>query len=148
MVGLILAGPLSDWHGRKPVVLYAVMIMSTAFLTIALLPPGSVSAGVLLTLRLLIGMSTAIQKPAGLILAVESCPVRTRPHIVFGTMMLVSLGYLGESFLMLLLMPHFGEMESDNYRLFYFLMGAFAFVTLPGLRGLLCESPSFLAVKG
>jgi len=146
-IGLLASGPLSDWKGRKTVLLLGVSLMSAIAMTTAVLPSGSISANALLSLRFVWGFGKDTMKPAGIVLAVESCPVSVRPHIVFGIQMLMSIGFFMEALMCLTIMPHFGESPDDNYRLYYAIIAFLALAMLPGTM-LLRESPSFLAVKG
>mmetsp|Transcript_132620 Transcript_132620/g.424393 ORF Transcript_132620/g.424393 Transcript_132620/m.424393 type:complete len:543 (-) Transcript_132620:170-1798(-) len=147
MLGLFMAGPLSDWRGRKVVLVVALCMTACSHLLLATLPARFVDASVVLALRFALGLSTSIQLPVGMILAVESCPSSARAQIIFGIQMLNALGNVGEGFLVMNLMPHFGEAASDNWRLYCLFMGSTALAMVP-LMSCLLESPSFLAVKG
>jgi len=145
-VGLLLAGPICDWRGRKAALVSSLAIIAAAMLATAALPSGA-PAEVLLALRFVSGLAAAIQVPAGFVLAVESCPVEARSHLVFGIQFLGSFGYLLEAVGVQVFMPEFGEEPSDHWRAFCALIGFSALAVLP-LTIALYESPSFLAVRG
>jgi len=147
ILGLFIAGPLSDWRGRKVVLVFALCMTACSQLLLASLPARFVDASVVLALRFALGMSTSIQSPVGMILVVESCPSSARAQIIFGIQMFTALGNVCEGFLVMHFMPHFGEAASDNWRLYCMVMGSTALAMVP-LMSCLLESPSFLAVKG
>lgn len=145
-IGLLIAGPICDWRGRKTALVLSLVIIAGVMFATALLPGGT-PAEVLLLLRFLSGLAGAIQVPAGLVLAVESCPIVARSRLVFGIQMMGCMGYLLEAIGVQFLMPQFGEASADHWRAFCFLIGCSALAVLP-LTLSLYESPSFLAVKG
>lgn len=145
-IGLFIAGPVCDWQGRKFVLVASLVIIAASMIATALLPLGT-PPELLYLLRFVSGLAGAIQVPAGLVLAVESCPSAERSKLVFGVQMLGCMGYLLEAVLLQYMMPHFGEELGDHWRSFCFLLGASALAALP-LALALYESPSLLGVQG
>lgn len=146
VVGLLVSGPICDWRGRIPSLAFSLVTIACVMLTTAVLPP-STSPFVLLIFRFFSGFAAAIQVPAGLVLAVESCPEDRRPSLVFGIQIVGNFGYFIEAVGVQVFMPQFGEAETDAWRSFCLFIGMVALISLP-MALALKESPSFLAMKG
>jgi len=145
-IGLACAGPFADRFGRKGVLSWSLLGIIATMLATAMLP-STTSAPLVLLLRFLSGFAAAIQVPAGLALAVESCPMASRGQVMFCIMFLGSFGYLIEAFGVQQLMPHFGESEEDHWRKYCIFTASAAALSLPFVS-LIYESPCFLAVQG
>lgn len=144
-VGLAVAGILCDWKGRKSALVLSLIIIAGVMFATAGLPEDVMTFSLLVFLRFLAGVAGAIQVPAGMVLAVESCPSWARPRLILAVQLLGSFGYLLEAVGMAVFMPHFGEDDDDYWRSFCVLIGLSALLVLP-FTFMLYESPSFLAV--
>jgi len=145
-IGMACAGPFADRFGRKGVLFWSLLGIIATMAVTALLPLWA-SVGQILLLRFSSGFAAAIQVPAGVALAVESCPVASRGQAMFVIMFLGSFGYLIEAFGVQGLMPHFGESEEDHWRKYCMFTASAAVLSLPFVA-FIYESPCFLAVRG
>eukprot|EP00928_Gymnodinium_smaydae_P096675 TRINITY_DN8589_c1_g5_i1.p1 TRINITY_DN8589_c1_g5~~TRINITY_DN8589_c1_g5_i1.p1 ORF type:complete len:461 (-),score=48.30 TRINITY_DN8589_c1_g5_i1:150-1532(-) len=102
---------------------------------------------VILFLRVLAGIFSAVGGPAAVALAVESSSSMSRVNIMFALSFLHSLGYLCEAFGVLFFMPQMGEGPHDSWRSLSVFISLPSVVCVP-LVCILRESPSLLAVKG
>lgn len=144
--GMVVAGPLADIWGRKKGLLLSLLLVCLSSCAHAALPLQA-PFFMILVLRVLAGLGTAISLPTGITLAAESTPEVLRLRLVLGTSFLGTLGYVLEAVGIQWFMPHFGEKDSDNWRGLCLFIGIPAFAALP-LVWLLQESPMFLATTG
>lgn len=145
-VGLASVGFLCDHCGRRAAIVASQALIVVVMVLTALLPL-TTSVSCILMLRFCAGFGSAVQGPAGIALAVESCPRAFRAQLLFRIALFSNIGFLIEAFGIQWLMPSFGEAESDNWRLFCLITAGVAAVALP-LVMMLYESPCFLGVVG
>lgn len=81
-VGAVLFGRLADRSGRRPVMVAVIVLMSVATAAIGLLPTwsavGALAPALLLSLRLVQGLSSGGELPSALVFLVESAPAGRR----------------------------------------------------------------------
>lgn len=145
-VGTILAGPMCDLLGRRLALLTSNITIVLAMYATGRLPTFA-PLSLLVALRFLSGAAVGMGAVAACVLAVESCPTSFRARLMFGLTFMGSLGYLLSAVGLHIYMPHFGEEPTDRWRQFCLFMSVPAMVSVC-LVSLLCESPSFLAVRG
>mmetsp|Transcript_9219 Transcript_9219/g.20467 ORF Transcript_9219/g.20467 Transcript_9219/m.20467 type:complete len:545 (+) Transcript_9219:122-1756(+) len=146
-VGLLLSGRLCDRWGRKLPLMASNLGTCVVMLATASLPISARGALLMLTLRFFAGLAVALGVPAGIVLVVESCSQEARPRMVFGIMFFGCLGLVLSAIGLQLFMPYLGESPDDSWRSLSIFIAVPSIITLPFIC-MLCESPTFLAVRG
>ena len=136
--GALCLGPVSDWLGRRAVMIASVFIFGSFTLAIA----WAQSASDIMALRFLAGLGFGGALPNTLGMVAEYMPARTR----YSLMGVSSIGFIGggavSGWIALALMPHYG------WRSVFVFGGASALLVSLVLMAWLPESLRYLASKG
>lgn len=139
MVGALIAGPIGDRFGRKPLLLGSVALFGAASLLSATAP----SLGVLSALRFFTGLGLAGGFAGTTALTGDYAPQRLRATMILITFTGAPVGgFVGGQVVALLLHLGFG------WQSIFILGGAFPIVLLLVMSLWLPESPRHLAAKG
>ena len=139
MAGALLAGPLGDRAGRRPLLLASVLIFGLASLASAY----ASSLGVLSFLRFFTGLGIGGAFPGAASLTGDYAPARRRALMIMATFTGAPIGgFLGGQIVALVLLPHFG------WRSIFLFGGAFPLVLAVIVALWLPESPRLLAARG
>lgn len=92
MAGSAIAGPLTDRHGRRPLLIVGMPLCPLAAIAIGLIPEGAWIVFALL--RLVLGLGYGIAGVAQFAMIVEMTPLRHRTLLASATMIPVAIGFL------------------------------------------------------
>jgi MFS transporter, AAHS family, 4-hydroxybenzoate transporter len=137
MLGGLVAGPLADRLGRKPVLIGCAASFGAFTIFCAVVP----SLEWLMAVRFLAGLGLGGLMPNGIALVAESAPARLRSRLVTMVGCGYSLGAATGGYLAAWLIPAFG------WRAVFLLGGVLPLALSPVLVLALVESSSFIAAR-
>jgi len=139
LIGALIAGPVADRLGRKPLLMASMVVFGFASLATA----ASGSIGVLATLRFFTGIGIAGAFAGTVALTGDYTPQRLRATMIVVTFTGAPAGsFVGGQIVALLLHQGF------HWPIIFIIGGAFPLVLLVFMAILMPESPRFLAHKG
>lgn len=136
-VGAALSGTFADKYGRRPVILFTLVLYGVATGLAGL----STGLSMLLILRFLVGLGLGGELPAASTLVSEFSPTKVRGQMVVLLESFWAWGWILAALISFLLIPKFG------WRIAFFL-GAVPALYAAYLRRAVPESPRFLERKG
>jgi len=134
-VGTIIAGPLGDRIGRKPVLLGCIVLF--AFFTLATVSARSVFA--LAVLRFSVGLGLGGALPNATALIAECTSARHRNFAVTAGALSIIVGGIISAALASVILPH------EGWRVLFGIAGAISLLSAPLIYFAVPESPKFLA---
>jgi MFS transporter, AAHS family, 4-hydroxybenzoate transporter len=137
MVGALIAGPVADRLGRKPVLIGCAVIFGALTIGCAMAP----SLEWLMALRFLAGLGLGGVMPNGIALVAESTPDRLRGRLVTILVCGFTLGAAAGGYLAAWLIPTFG------WRAVFLLGGVAPLALVPVLMLALTESAGFIDAR-
>ncbi len=133
LIGAAGVAPLSDHFGRRPVMLWATLILAVA----TLVTPSLTTAWELFAIRFVVGIAFGAAVPTTFALTADYSPPRRRAFLIMMVTAGVALGYVAAGYASALIIPHWG------WRTLMYLAGCVSFGWGIMLYFLLPESPLF-----
>src|SRR5258707_4432448 len=138
LIGALVLGPAGDRIGRKPVLIFAILLLALS----SLATPLTHSISGLLGVRLVAGFGLGGALPIIISITSEFSPKRSRLNVVALMYCGFPLGSVLGGLLAALLIPRFG------WASIFYIGGVVPFVLLPAFAFIMPESISFLASNG
>jgi AAHS family 4-hydroxybenzoate transporter-like MFS transporter len=137
LIGAVCLGPLSDWIGRRRVLIISSFMLGAC----AALTPLASNIYALFLVRFLIGMGFGTSLPSALTLTAEYAPARSRAFIITIMTGCIALGVVVAGLASALIIPKFG------WHLLMYLTGGVSLVSTGLLALALPESVRFLLLR-